>query len=444
MNIQKTMVYLSIESLKHHPKNPRKEYRDLEELAESIKAKGVMQNLTVVATGNDTYNVVIGNRRLEAAKLAGLETLPCIIAEMTEQEIISTMLVENIQRTDLTIYEQAQGFQLMLDIGETVGTIAEKTGFSETTIRRRVKLTEFDQQKLEKAAERQISLTDISKLNEIKSVEARNKLLDSIGTRNFEWECSQALRKEQDAEADLMWKELGNKHGLKKIKPSDVWSIKYSTIMSGAKTAEDFEKAVKKGAKFYAPNGIYCALCKKAEKSAGSAKSDISPEEAERLERKRKLEGAFKQAYELREAFVQGISNAAAKKKIDFIAKTEAERIANCGYLSFNSEKVAKLLGIEYDRSDESKQAFVEAAGKMPEKLALIIAYCLFNDDGYAYCVTWRGEYTPNGKLEKIYKFLENFGYKISDTERALLDGSSEMYAAKEDDKDDEDDDEDK
>lgn len=133
------MVYLSIDELFPHPDNPRRELGDLTELADSIKQNGVLQNLTVVpriATSElagepcqQGYTVIIGHRRLAAAKLAGLSELPCVIMEMTEKEQIQTMLVENMQRSDLTVYEEAQGFQMMLDLGETVETIAEKSGF---------------------------------------------------------------------------------------------------------------------------------------------------------------------------------------------------------------------------------------------------------------------------------------------------------------------------
>ena len=105
--------------LKPHPKNPRKDVGDVTELAESIKANGIFQPLTVLSGDCiDGYTVVIGHRRLAAAKLAGLKKVPCNVAEMTEQEQISTMLLENMQRNDLTVYEQAQGFQMMLDMGD--------------------------------------------------------------------------------------------------------------------------------------------------------------------------------------------------------------------------------------------------------------------------------------------------------------------------------------
>ena len=108
---------IAIEQLDIHPQNVRKVYTDIDELAESIKARGVMQNLTVVPNPDkkDHYLVVIGNRRLTAARKAGLKTMPCSVVEMTEKEQISTMLLENMQRSDLSVSEQAQGFQLMLD-----------------------------------------------------------------------------------------------------------------------------------------------------------------------------------------------------------------------------------------------------------------------------------------------------------------------------------------
>lgn len=104
---------IAIEQLDIHPQNVRKVYTDIDELAESIKARGVMQNLTVVPTPDkkDHYLVVIGNRRLTAARKAGLKTMPCSVVEMTEKEQISTMLLENMQRSDLSVSEQAQGLR---------------------------------------------------------------------------------------------------------------------------------------------------------------------------------------------------------------------------------------------------------------------------------------------------------------------------------------------
>ena len=91
------------------------------------------------------------------------------------------MLLENMQRSDLTVVEQAQGFQMMLDLGETEESIAEKTGFSKTTVRRRVNIAKLDQAKLkEKEADEdfQLSLMDLYSLERIPDIETRNKILE--------------------------------------------------------------------------------------------------------------------------------------------------------------------------------------------------------------------------------------------------------------------------
>lgn len=74
------------------------------------------------------------------------------------------MLVENMQRSDLTVYEQAQGFQMMLDLGDSVEQIAEKSGFSKATVRRRLKMAELDSDTLKEVSSRQLSLSDLISL----------------------------------------------------------------------------------------------------------------------------------------------------------------------------------------------------------------------------------------------------------------------------------------
>lgn len=181
------IVMLPVSSLYPHKDNPRKDVGDVTELAESIKANGVLQNLTVVPGAFDgNYIVIIGHRRLAAAKQAGLETVPCAIVKMTHEEQIATMLTENMQRTDLTVYEQAKAFQqLSLDLGMSVTEIADMSGFSETTVRRRTKLADLDEAAFKKACDRGATLFDFAELDKIESPEDKQKCLEAIGTQNF-------------------------------------------------------------------------------------------------------------------------------------------------------------------------------------------------------------------------------------------------------------------
>ena len=118
---------IEVTKLLQHPDNPRKNIGDVTELAESIKARGILQNLTVVPAENGMYTVIIGHRRLAAAKQAGLTEVPCAVVDMDYKTQLSTMLLENMQRSDLTVYEQAQGMQMMFDLGVPVAEIVEKT-----------------------------------------------------------------------------------------------------------------------------------------------------------------------------------------------------------------------------------------------------------------------------------------------------------------------------
>lgn len=188
---------IPVEQLFHHPQNPRKEIGDISELAASVKAKGILQNLTVVPADTGYY-VVIGNRRLEAAKAAGLEELPCVVAEMDEKEQMETMLLENIQRVDLTVKEQADGFQMMIDLGSSVDELSEKTGFAKSTIYHRLNIAKLDPEIIE---EKQLSLKEMILLEKIKSVETRNRVLKIYGgQQGFEYQVEAAAREEKRIE----------------------------------------------------------------------------------------------------------------------------------------------------------------------------------------------------------------------------------------------------
>lgn len=200
---------IEIDKIYSHPDNPRKDLGDLTELADSIQESGILQNLTLVpwfSVGNrkeicidegmeDKYTVVIGHRRLAAAKLAGLEEVPCAIVDMDHKTQVATMLLENMQRSDLTAYEQAQGFQMMLDLGESVAGISEKTGFSKSTVRSRMKLLELDQEKLKESTQRGATLMDYAELEKIEDIELRNKVLEKVGTDDFNWSLRNAIDK---------------------------------------------------------------------------------------------------------------------------------------------------------------------------------------------------------------------------------------------------------
>ena len=203
------VIELPVEQLHSHPQNPRKELGDLSELADSIKEIGIQQNLTVIPyvdeAGNevdDQFTVIMGHRRLAAAKQAGLATVPCCIRwEMAPAEQIALMLCENMQRNELTPQEEGLAFQqLKLDFGWSVDQISQRTGFSRTKVRSRLVIAGLDQEKVKAKMSKQINLGDFVALGKIKDEEKRNELLELVGTASFDVFYQGALEEEQKQE----------------------------------------------------------------------------------------------------------------------------------------------------------------------------------------------------------------------------------------------------
>jgi len=122
--------------------NPRRNFdkEKLDQLADSIRKAGVLQPV-LVRTNGTTYELVAGERRLRAAKLAELETIPAIVRELTDQEVLEIQVVENLQRDDLHPLEEAEGYRHLLAVkGYDAAKIAERIGRSVKYVYDRAKL----------------------------------------------------------------------------------------------------------------------------------------------------------------------------------------------------------------------------------------------------------------------------------------------------------------
>ena len=180
------IMMIPIEALEHHPDNPRKDLGDLKELTASIKESGVMQNLTVVPNPNDdeTWWVVIGNRRMEASKAAGLKELPCIISDMDHKTQVATMMAENMQRVDLTLTEQAGGVQMMMDLGMDAKEISKRTGIRKDAVERRALMAKYNAAKVAEAVVRGGTISDFMELEKLPE-DCRDEMLEYVGTNNL-------------------------------------------------------------------------------------------------------------------------------------------------------------------------------------------------------------------------------------------------------------------
>lgn len=138
---------LKITEVEPNREQPRKQFNEdaLLELAESIKQFGVLQPL-IVQKKQDYYEIIAGERRWRAAKLAGLKEIPVIIKELTEQEIVEISLIENIQREDLNPIEEAMAFKRLLqEFHLKQDEVAERVSKSRTAVTNSMRLLKLDE-----------------------------------------------------------------------------------------------------------------------------------------------------------------------------------------------------------------------------------------------------------------------------------------------------------
>lgn len=130
-------LLVPVEKLVPNPNQPRRDFEPeaLQELAASIRAKGVIQPLIVRALSDDRYEIVAGERRWRAAQIAQIHELPVIIRDFTDSEVIEVAIIENIQRADLNAIEEALAFRQLMDrFGHTQEKLAEALSKSRSHI----------------------------------------------------------------------------------------------------------------------------------------------------------------------------------------------------------------------------------------------------------------------------------------------------------------------
>ncbi len=192
-----TFKEIPIAQLAIHPKNVRRDVGIVTDLANSITAQGIMQPLVVApvprVTGfpelNGRYTIIAGHRRHAAAALANLDVLPCVVRDdlNTERKQLEAMLVENTQRTDLTVMEEAFGYQAALEYpGSNVKELAKSVGRSQRWVKDRAKLTTLPEGAIAKLENHQMTLEDAMVFAEFEAIpEATSELLADHGGYNW-------------------------------------------------------------------------------------------------------------------------------------------------------------------------------------------------------------------------------------------------------------------
>lgn len=186
-NNQREVFDVSVGKIKPNPYQPRKTFdqKALEELSESIKENGLFQPILLRETLVG-YEIISGERRYRASKLAGLKTIPAIIYDYTDQQMMEVALVENIQREDLSIVEEARSYQSLIDnLGYTQEQLANKVGKSRSHVANIIRLLKLDDDILESVDKGLLSMGHVKVLITIEDKKRQHQIVDQIISQNL-------------------------------------------------------------------------------------------------------------------------------------------------------------------------------------------------------------------------------------------------------------------
>lgn len=425
---------IEISLLHHHPKNPRENIGDVTELAESIKANGIMQNLTVVPTDNG-YHVVIGNRRLEAAKLAGLEVVPCAIVEMSEADQQAMMLTENMQRSDLNAYEEAFGMQMCLDLGMDETDLENKTGLSKRSIRNRLKMTHYGKDKVKECVERGATIKDFIDLDKIKDPKVQDNLLKYIGTPRYSSELFSALNQQDQKERMRLATEKLKTFAKKVTKVSNIY--RYASHINNIKDVhvpEQYEED-----EYVFKEDSYGASLYKKRNEEELCKMNEMTLRNERFEQlKEKLTSEFGSYREKRKAYMMDLFKQDLKEKESLLVRYSALTMAmlsNAYGRNFDKKYFKSITGasIDDDKNMDNvtnmllvKQLFTKFNDL---NILAVTIYCVLEVNVPFPCFNqWSRQYKKSDDMETLYDFIEMLGYVKSTEEEQLINGTSQIY----------------
>ena len=442
------MQNISIDKLQHHPLNPRQNIDDLDELIESVKANGILQNLTVIANeGNDGFYVIIGNRRLDAARAAGLTELPCEVVAETDEAIIGMMLQENMLRKNFTSVEESQGFQHMLDLGYSVETVSQATGFSGSTIRRRAKIAKLDTSDARAALEKGATLFDLETLADIKDEKDRDEVLKKFGTKDYRNLLSRAVEKE--AKNQFFEQAIAYCEGLGAIKADkadynaivrigeDTFPCEGVFVFSyyGKKMPDDNFKLPRDTQAYYIIDSysvnLYQQLSdqqlsdKAAQKQMKEHKNELCNAKVNEMHA---LESRFT---EMRDQFIRSYSVGAKEKALvrEFLFNELLDEATKIGYATGNEMKnIQKFCG-----GDDVD--LINCYHDKPEYYSLLVAYKVACRDTSCCKEHWDEimknsvpEFAQNDRLVRLYGWLARFGYEMSDEEKQFITGVHPVF----------------
>ncbi len=175
----KSTTYLQISEIEPNRNQPRREFDEeaLSELAESIAQHGVLQPILVRPVGTEFYQIVAGERRWRASRMAGLREVPVVIRELTDNEVMEIALIENLQREDLSPVEEAKGYKALMDTySMTQDDVAKSVGKSRSSVSNSLRILSLPETVIELIEKGNLSQGHAKALLSLKKIELIEKI----------------------------------------------------------------------------------------------------------------------------------------------------------------------------------------------------------------------------------------------------------------------------
>ncbi len=179
---EQRVMHLRVEDIRPNPHQPRVVFHpeELRALSDSIRQNGILQPLTVRQCG-EHYELIAGERRLRAAKLAGLRTVPCIVMEINDRNSAILALVENIQRQDLNYFEEAAALERLITYyGMTQEDAAVQLGRAQSTVANKLRLLRLTERERNYILENQLTERHARALLKLSSPDERMAVLEKV------------------------------------------------------------------------------------------------------------------------------------------------------------------------------------------------------------------------------------------------------------------------
>ena len=426
-----------------HPDNPRKNIGDVTDLAASIKTNGLLTPLSVVPNG-ERYRVIAGHRRLAACKQAGIGAVPCFILQLDPLQQLEAMVTENCQREQLTVLEEADAIQGMLDLGATTAAVAHRLGRSADYVRDRAKAASIKTEV--RAVRDDFGQISIGQLVAIARYDGRpdlqKKLAQAAGTSNFDYTLSRIERYENDRQwiesVAALLVEPDSGFNLipdpEELYSDPEWRYLGCMFPSTGTPEEVIEKIREQNPAAVSIHMEQVYLWTRRDKAAEAEKeAQRAAEQAERDARQHVLEEYAATTADKRMAWLHGHLHAIKRAKL-------IETTARLGLLqTIDPDPTGFTKDLHtWDGAACAREQFAAIAGIKPEQALAELHTHLDSPDWPTYAVMiltariewfigpndwdWSGDDNVSRRIPGYYLILQDLGYEPSDDETEHLD----------------------